>query len=121
MEVRQGDLFDSVSERFAVIATNPPYVSESEYADLEPVVRDHEPGEALRAGADGLDLIRRIADHAHDHLLPGAALFCEIGASQGEAVKQLLETRGFRDVRIHPDNAGRDRIAHARTTNYGPV
>lgn len=116
VDVRQGDLFAPVSERFAVIATNPPYVSETEYAELESMVRDHEPSAALRAGADGLDVIRRIADQALDHLLPGAALFCEIGANQGEAVRRLLETRGFREARVHTDHAGRDRIVQARTT-----
>ncbi len=114
VEVRQGDLFDPASERFAVIVTNPPYVSESEYAELDPEVRDHEPPEALRAGNDGLDVIRRIAEQAADHLLSGADLFCEIGARQGEAVKKLFETRGFVDVHILPDHAGRDRIVQAQ-------
>ena len=116
VEVRQGDLFAPVPERFAVIVTNPPYVSESEYAVLDSVVRDHEPPEALRAGTDGLNVIRRIVEQAAEHLLPDASLFCEIGASQGEAVKHLFETHGYVDVHIHPDHAGRDRIVRARTT-----
>lgn len=115
VDVRQGDLFDPLSERFAVIVTNPPYVSDSEYAELAPEVRDYEPAEALRAGGDGLDVIRRIVEQAPAYLLAGAALFCEIGANQGQAVKQLFETRGFREVNIHRDHAGRDRIVQART------
>ena len=114
IEVVQGDLFESVSGRFAVIATNPPYVSTGEYRDLDPAVRDHEPEEALTAGVDGLDVIRGIATEAPGFLVPDGRLFCEIGAGQGADAGCIIQAAGFVEVRVHPDRAGRDRIVEAK-------
>ncbi len=96
--------------RFDVVVSNPPYVSEGEWDALPREVRDFEPPGALLAGPDGLSVIRRLVAGAADYLLPGGALLCEIGETQGEAVRRLpsglLSFEG-----VAADLAGRDRVA----------
>ena len=65
---------------------------------------------ALDGGADGLDFYRRIASEAPDYLEDGGVILLEIGDTQGDAVKALLEGAGFTGVRIIRDLAGRDRV-----------
>jgi release factor glutamine methyltransferase len=99
----QGDLFAPLpaDARFDLIVSNPPYVTPTELAGLDPEVRDHEPRLALDGGPDGLAFYRRIAADAGRFLRPGGSLLVEVGATQSAAVQALFD-------------AGRD-IAHAQT------
>lgn len=102
------------AERFGCIVSNPPYVSEAERRDLPPEVAGFDPDEALVAGPEGLDVIRKIAAGAALHLESGGALFLEIGATQGPAVRRLFEDLPeWRRVLIQRDLAGLDRFARA--------
>ena len=94
--------------RFAVVVSNPPYVAEGEWHLLPPEVRDHEPPGALLAGRDGLSVLRPLVAGAAGLLLPGGELWCEIGASQGEAASSL-PCGSLRPLGVFPDLAGRDR------------
>jgi release factor glutamine methyltransferase len=94
--------------RFAVVVSNPPYVAEGEWPLLPPEVRNHEPQGALLAGRDGLSALRLLVAGAAGLLSPGGELWCEIGASQGEAVS-ALPCGSLRPLGIFPDLAGRDR------------
>jgi ribosomal protein L3 glutamine methyltransferase len=77
-----GDLFGPVKgERYDLIITNPPYVTAASMRRLPPEYR-HEPRMALAAGADGLDLVKKIILHAADHLRADGALLCEVGAAR---------------------------------------
>jgi ribosomal protein L3 glutamine methyltransferase len=77
----QGDVFEPVGDtRYDVIVANPPYVSDAEMQALPPEYL-HEPDLALRAGSDGLDVVRRILGGAQRHLQPGGVLFVEVGDS----------------------------------------
>ncbi|HEX9773680.1 MAG TPA: 50S ribosomal protein L3 N(5)-glutamine methyltransferase [Steroidobacteraceae bacterium] len=77
----EGDLFGPVAGRhYDIIVANPPYVSDAEMAEL-PTEYGHEPELALRAGADGLDVVRRILAGASAHLEPDGTLFVEVGNS----------------------------------------
>jgi ribosomal protein L3 glutamine methyltransferase len=68
-----------------MIISNPPYVSDAEMAEL-PREYAHEPDLALRAGADGLDVVRRILAGAARHLEPDGTLFVEVGDSAARLV-----------------------------------
>jgi len=94
--------------RFAVVVSNPPYVAEGELPRLPPEVRDHEPPGALLAGWDGLSVLRPLVAGAAGLLSPGGELWCEIGASQREAVSSL-PCGSLRLLGVFPDLAGRDR------------
>jgi len=127
IEFRRGSLWQAVraAERFDVIVSNPPYIAERERDELQPEVRDWEPGQALFSGADGLNAVREIVAGAAARLNAGGLLAIEIGADQGAAVLELLECGpGLAEYRIEKDLAGRDRIALARATlgvDYGNV
>lgn len=108
-----GDLFGGVSGRYDIIVSNPPYIEDSVIEGLEPEVRDYEPRMALSGGADGLFFYRRLAQEAGTYLKPGGRLYLEIGCSQAQAVTGLLQSGGFKEIRVRKDLAGRDRVVSA--------
>lgn len=115
----QGDLLQPLAGlRLDVVASNPPYVTESERVSLQPEVRDWEPPQALFTGADPLQFHRRLAAEAHFHLREGGWLMVEVGMGQAEAVARLLEEAGYRQVRILNDLAGIGRVVEAQ---YSPI
>lgn len=117
VDLRRGSLFEPLgeNERFDVIASNPPYVAEVDEAGLEPEVRDWEPKEALFAGTDGLDVVRRIVEGARAHLKDRGLLALEVGAGQTAEVAELLRAAGgYEDVRVVRDYSGRSRFVLAR-------
>jgi release factor glutamine methyltransferase len=91
--------------RFDLILANPPYIAEHDRAGLQADVRDHEPGSALFAGADGLDAYRALLPAIARRLAPGGLALVEIGSSQADAVSALARAQGF-SVKIHPDLSG---------------
>jgi release factor glutamine methyltransferase len=108
---RAGDLFDSVPQTtFDMIVSNPPYIRETDIAELPRDVRDFEPVIALDGGADGMDFYRRIACDAPGYLNPGGFVAVEIGADMGEEVARLFADAGFADVRVEKDLAGLERV-----------
>lgn len=79
VRVVRSDLLSSVSDqRYDLILANPPYVPEASMAGLPPEYR-WEPAEGLVAGADGLDLVRRLVAQAADGLEEHGILICEVG------------------------------------------
>jgi len=75
---------------FDFIISNPPYVTESEYQNLAPEVREYEPALALVAGEDGFRDIRQIVDIASRQLAPGGTALIEIGYQHSDAVADLV-------------------------------
>lgn len=111
VEFLQSDIFSALSgRRFDLIAANLPYVTEAEYPQLAPEVRDYEPRSALVAPDDGLGLILRAVDGLSAHLNdPGAAIF-ELSPPQAPRAAAALTAAGFR-AGIVRDLCGRDRFA----------
>jgi release factor glutamine methyltransferase len=75
---------------FDFILSNPPYVTEREYQNLAPEVREYEPALALVAGEDGFRDIRQIVDLGTALLVPGGTMLIEIGFDQADAVVDLV-------------------------------
>ncbi len=115
LQLRRGPGWEPIGdgERFDVIVTNPPYVLESERATLMPEVRDHEPAEALFAGADGLAVVREVLADARSHLRVGGLLAMEVGSGQARAVAGMAVTAGLDAPRVVADLTGRERIVLA--------
>lgn len=115
VEFRQGAVWQPVAgERFDVVVSNPPYIAESERAQLAPEVRDWEPSGALFSGHAGMGVIENIAQGAAAHLAAGGLLALEIGAAQALEVVQLIDqTNEFAAPVVVRDLAGRDRIVLA--------
>jgi release factor glutamine methyltransferase len=101
-----GDWAGGIEEKFDLILCNPPYVAEDE--PLGTGVAEHEPEEALFAGPEGLDSIRRLAPEIPRLLAPGGLAAVEIGAAQGEAAIPLLRQNGL-EAGVVQDLGGRDR------------
>jgi len=81
VEFHRGDVFEPLGgQHYDLIVSNPPYVSDAEMADLPGEYR-HEPDLALRAGSDGLDVVRCILRGAEARLHPQGVLFVEVGDS----------------------------------------
>lgn len=106
------DLFKDISGTFDVIVSNPPYIPTGEVDTLMPEVRDHEPRLALDGSVDGLKFYRRIAKEAKEYLHPSGLLFFEIGSTQAEDVKEIMDSFGYGNIRIIKDMAGLDRIIY---------
>lgn len=114
----QGDFTGPLLEtgRFDLIATNPPYVTDEEYAQASREVTGFEPKTALVSGPEGLDHVRAMLPRALEALRSGGLLLMEIGCGQAEGVKiitskQCLESRDFGVIK---DLAGHDRVVSLR-------
>lgn len=110
---RETDLLAGVDGPFDLVVSNPPYVPERDRESLSADVRDFEPSQALFAGDDGLDVIRRLIPQAFFRLRPGGALIMEVGEGQSLAVTTLLEQAGAASVDWHSDLQGIPRIVAA--------
>jgi len=96
--------------RMDAVLSNPPYVAEATWRELEPEVRDHDPRVALVPGPDGLEAYRGLAPAARALLRPGAPLLLEIGWGQAAAVGALVARSGFEVHAVHDDLNGIPRV-----------
>ncbi len=120
VEFRHGDLFEPLGDRrFHVVVSNPPYVEASQRESLQPEVGDWEPGSALFAGPDGLDVVRRIVGSASRYMEDGGLLVVEIGAGQGPVALEL-PAPGLVNLRVAKDLTGRDRFLVGKRENQKP-
>ena len=119
MTLLHGDLYEPLDaadvQPADFLVANPPYVTEAEWAGLQPEIREHEPHAALVAGPAGTEVVGRILKGAPAYLRPGGRLLMEIGDEQGGAVAgQAAAVRGLSDVEVLKDYAGLDSILMAR-------
>lgn len=106
---------ESLKGKIDIIVSNPPYISDTEYTQLDKGIREYEPASALRGGGDGLDVFRLIAAGASDFLAQNGFLAVEIGSTQAEAASRIIEsTRGYNSPEIIPDLAGLPRVVTCR-------
>jgi release factor glutamine methyltransferase len=118
IDVRVGSLFEpfrgSRPNSFDIIASNPPYISDPEWAKVERNVREYEPESALRGGHDGLDVIRPLVAEAPHWLRGGGLLLVEIGYEQGPAALELArDERVWSQAEILKDFEGHPRVLAA--------
>jgi release factor glutamine methyltransferase len=123
LEIRHGDWYKALAAThcvtapvvpFDLICANPPYLSEAEWSEVDPVVRDYDPAEALVAGASGTEQIELILAGASTHLTCGGSVVVEIGWKQGPEAMRIARSAGAGHAAVLPDLAGRDRILLAR-------
>ncbi len=109
---------DDLRGKVALVVSNPPYVSEAEWAELDPVVRDYEPRNALVSGLSGTEAIDEILAAAPDWLAPAGALVVEVAPHQADDAALRAIVSGFDAVVVRNDFAERSRALVARY--YGP-
>jgi release factor glutamine methyltransferase len=120
----KSDLFASIPQGmlFDIIVSNPPYITPSEFAELDETVTRWEDHGALVAADDGLAIIKEIIVqaprfiHINDEMkiknIPQVVV--EIGYMQGAAVRDLMNAAHYNDVLVHKDLEGKDRFVTGR-------
>jgi release factor glutamine methyltransferase len=113
VRVVHGKWFDALPAELRgelrLVVSNPPYVSEAEFAELPTEVSAYEPVRALISGPTGLECLEAIVLDAPQWLAPGGVLVCEHAPHQAEAVRALARAAGFTRVDVRRDLTGRDR------------
>jgi release factor glutamine methyltransferase len=104
VDVRVG-VFDAAAEGWDLVVSNPPYVTPEEWDTLQPEIREWEPREALV----GVGLHEELARTAQARFLVLESHEC-----QARAVAATLTSRGYTDVRVTPDLAGKPRVVEGR-------
>jgi release factor glutamine methyltransferase len=114
-----GSLPREWSGRFDLVVSNPPYVLDSEWQELQPEVRDHEPRSALVAENGGTTAYESLAPEAFRVLAPGGRLVLELGFNNAEAVTRIVRQAGFGMLGVQSDFQGIDRILTAVKSGPG--
>jgi len=107
------DLLDKTEGSFDLIVSNPPYVSELEFEQLDPEVKEYEPKTALIAGPTGTEIIAKLLPQAHAKLSNGGLFLCELSPMIADAVVPLFDETQWANVRLLKDLAGFYRIVAA--------
>lgn len=106
--------------QFDVIVSNPPYVRESEKQRMQKNVLDYEPELALFVeDGDPLLFYRHIAEFAQIHLTSGGRLYFEINEAFGDECSEMLQEKGFSEVRLKKDLQQKDRMLSAKWEHPG--
>jgi release factor glutamine methyltransferase len=90
---------------YDVIVSNPPYISQYEFAELAPEIRHFEPAIATTDNADGLSFYNRIADVGTRFLAEGGKIIVEIAYNQLNDVTAIFSGRGFGRIDVRRDYA----------------
>jgi release factor glutamine methyltransferase len=111
------DLLEAVPAhaQFDFVVSNPPYISNDEFEQLDNDVRNHEPRLALCAGKLGTEVIERMLPQVAARLRPGGMLLCEISPMIQGQVERLIDAQPqlSYDATI-PDLAGLPRVVQAQ-------
>ena len=115
VEFVRSDWFERVpvDDKFELIVSNPPYLSDEETDAASPEVKDHEPRQALSAGPDGAVALEKIIRESRGRLMPGGSLALETGIAQHGRLLALLQSEGYSGSESLKDLTGRDRFVLA--------
>lgn len=108
-----GNWCDGLDNKFDLIVSNPPYISEKEILGLSNDVINWEPRIALTPEDDGLGAYKNIINGVKNILIPNGRLIFEIGHAQGNEVSNLLKSNNFKEINIVKDINNKDRVISA--------
>lgn len=107
IEFLHGSWFEPITERYAMIVSNPPYIASD---DPHLPSLEFEPSQALISGLCGMVDLQHICLQAPDYLLRNGWLLLEHGYNQSASVRALLADSGFREIRTERDLSGNERV-----------
>lgn len=114
LELKISDIFDEIkADEFDLIVSNPPYIDEGSFADLQPEVRDFEPEFALTDGGNGLSIIEKIIKDAPLFLKSEGFLLIEIGFNQSNEVHEMCSPNVWQSIEFLCDLQGIPRTLKA--------
>ena len=96
------------------LVSNPPYLTATEYRDLDTSVAGWEPRDALVSGDDGLDATIRLLHDGSRVLRSGGWIALELDVNRAATVAELARTREWEAVEVRADLFGRERYLLAR-------
>jgi len=115
LEIIRFDIFnDDLSQlnKYDIIVSNPPYISQEDYKELEPELKFHEPRIALTDGNNGFTFYKKIINSAAQLLYPGGKIYFEVGKDQHAKIFKILLENNFRNVHFLKDYSGIERIIY---------
>ena len=95
--------FEQLDEKFDIIVSNPPYLNEKEYKNLDTNIKKNEPKIAFFGGRDGLKFYRKFAKKIHKNLNSKSYFIFEVGIGQSNSCKTLFENTNLRLVNVSKD------------------
>ncbi|MGL4226689.1 MAG: bifunctional peptide chain release factor N(5)-glutamine methyltransferase PrmC/tRNA (guanosine(46)-N7)-methyltransferase TrmB, partial [Rickettsia sp.] len=117
IKIIHSDWFKNIKEeKFDFIVSNPPYISQTETANIAVETINYEPHLALFAEQEDLQAYYIIAQNAKRFLKPNCKLALEIGFKQEEAVTQIFLDHGYNIENVHKDLQG-----HSRVILFSPI
>ncbi|MCK4357978.1 MAG: peptide chain release factor N(5)-glutamine methyltransferase [Candidatus Cloacimonetes bacterium] len=101
----KSNLFENVSTkwRIDIITSNPPYISDKEFEDLQKEVKDFEPKLALFGDEKGLTYYKKILQNAENFLNKNGKIFFEIGANQKDDMEKIIHHFDYKLIDIIKD------------------
>lgn len=113
---RKSDIFSALREGevFDIVVSNPPYISEKDYKNLDTTVKDFEPKTALLAKNDGYEFYEKIISQAKKYVKYGGYILFECGQNQAQKICMMLERNGFQVSDVVRDLAGIERVVAAQ-------
>lgn len=104
-------------KELSMVVSNPPYVTRKEIETMKPNVLNHEPHLALFVeNNDPLVFYTAIAKKSRQALVPGGSVHVEINENLGKDVAGVFLLAGYKNISIHKDIHGKDRIVSAYNT-----
>ncbi len=93
--IKNDILIDVPPGQYDLIVSNPPYVSEADFASLQPEIVDFEPRHSVTDNDNGLMFYRRFARIFGSLLSEDGRFWLEIGAGQDEEISSIFDSSGF--------------------------
>ncbi|MBY0109747.1 MAG: peptide chain release factor N(5)-glutamine methyltransferase [Candidatus Babeliaceae bacterium] len=112
----ESDLFSCLptNKKYSIITANPPYITQQEWHELEPNVKNWESPQALVANNNGLEIIEKIITMAPQylstHINDIPQVWIEIGQSQAEHVTDLFKKADYTQIATYKDMYGKNRV-----------
>jgi release factor glutamine methyltransferase len=116
ISVIESDLLTAIPDNSVdFVLSNPPYVSEAEYAALDKTVREHEPRMALVGGVSGTEIIEKLAAQSAQKLVENGWFICELSPMIADQVEShMASTDQWVNISIVKDLARLKRLIVAQ-------
>ena len=96
--------------KYDIIVTNPPYINNIEYNNLDDCVKNYEPSLALKGGIDGLKIINKVIKKSAVLIKKQGKLIIEFAYNQKLGVEKILKANGFFINKVIKDFSGHNRV-----------